>query len=645
MNPPLREGRDKIALRQALADGIIDCVATDHAPHAAQEKCCEFANARPGMLGLQTALSIVIETMVNPGLLDWRGVAAVMSERPAQITGLPDQGRPIAVGEPANLALVDPDTEWTVESRRAGQPVGQLAVRRPHPARHGDRHGAAGRDHEQWRQGPGSAMTGVVVVLIVILAWCGIVGLMILGWRGRGRRQEQTLGAFPEVPPISAPAGLGPHTGLYVGSTIAPSWQDRVAVGDYGDRGAAETQPLRQRDPDRTPRCQPDLDPRRPDHRDQDRTRAGRKSDDRGRCAGDPMAVAVGNRDRLRHPRGRQIHLPAMGQTFQAGRNKAVTQPNRATPAVLVLENGEHYTGTGYGALGQTLGEAVFCTAMTGYQETLTDPSYHRQIVVATAPQIGNTGWNRQDGESRIGNTGQSGDDSGKIWVSGYAVRNPTRRVSSWRATSSLEDELVEQGIVGIAGIDTRTVVRTLRDHGSMRAGIFSGDALAEVDELLQRVVDAPQMKGANLAGEVSTTEGYVVEPDGEPRFTVAAIDLGIKTNTPRMFAQRGVRVHVLPAGTSPEAIAAIKPDGVFLSNGPGDPATADHAVDLTRHVLGEGIPLFGICFGNQILGRALGRGHLQDEVRSPRHQHPGHRSCDRCGVDHRAEPRVRARG
>jgi len=294
---------------------------------------------------------------------------------------------------------------------------------------------------------------------------------------------------------------------------------------------------------------------------------------------------------------------------------------------VLVLENGEHYTGTGYGALGQTLGEAVFCTAMTGYQETLTDPSYHRQIVVATAPQIGNTGWNRQDGESRIGNTGQSGDDSGKIWVSGYAVRNPTRRVSSWRATSSLEDELVEQGIVGIAGIDTRTVVRTLRDHGSMRAGIFSGDALAGVDELLQRVVDAPQMKGANLAGEVSTTEGYVVEPDGEPRFTVAAIDLGIKTNTPRMFAQRGVRVHVLPAGTSPEAIAAIKPDGVFLSNGPGDPATADHAVDLTRHVLGEGIPLFGICFGNQILGRALGRDTYKMKF--------GHRGINIPVIDH----------
>jgi carbamoyl-phosphate synthase small subunit len=266
---------------------------------------------------------------------------------------------------------------------------------------------------------------------------------------------------------------------------------------------------------------------------------------------------------------------------------------------------------------------------MTGYQETLTDPSYHRQIVVATAPQIGNTGWNTEDGESRYGVEDPSAtrDDSGKIWVSGYAVRNPSRRVSSWRATGSLEDELVNQGIVGIAGIDTRTVVRTLRDHGSMRAGIFSGDALADPDELLRRVVEAPQMAGANLAGEVSTTDGYVVEPEGEPRFTVAALDLGIKTNTPRMFAQHGVRVHVLPASTTYDAIAAIKPDGVFLSNGPGDPATAHNSVDFTRSVLGDGIPLFGICFGNQILGRALGRDTYKMKF--------GHRGINIPVIDH----------
>ena len=279
--------------------------------------------------------------------------------------------------------------------------------------------------------------------------------------------------------------------------------------------------------------------------------------------------------------------------------------------ALLVLESGQVFTGRAYGAVGQTLGEAVFCTAMTGYQETLTDPSYHRQIVVATAPQIGNTGWNDEDGES-TGSAGSQDEngDSGKIWVAGYAVRNPTRRVSNWRATGSLEDQLVRQGVVGISGIDTRTVVRILRDHGSMKAGVFSGDALADTAELVERVRNQPSMKGADLAGQVSTDTGYVVTPgDAEARFTVAAIDLGIKTNTPRMFVERGVAVHVLPAGSSFEAISELAPDGVFLSNGPGDPATADDAVALTRKVLEADLPLFGICFGNQILGRSLGRG------------------------------------
>lgn len=281
------------------------------------------------------------------------------------------------------------------------------------------------------------------------------------------------------------------------------------------------------------------------------------------------------------------------------------------TPAVLLLENGQAFSGRAFGAVGETLGEAVFCTAMTGYQETLTDPSYHRQIVIATAPQIGNTGWNTEDGES-TGSAGSSGldGDSGKIWVAGYAIRNPTRRVSNWRSTTSLEDELGRQGIVGISGIDTRAVVRVLRDHGSMRAGVFSGAALdsATIDELLTRVRNQPSMAGADLAGEVSTDRGYLVEPPTDPRFTVAAIDLGIKTNTPRMFAERDVAVHVLPSSASFAEIAELKPDGVFLSNGPGDPATADAAVALTREVLGADLPLFGICFGNQILGRALGR-------------------------------------
>jgi carbamoyl-phosphate synthase small subunit len=269
-----------------------------------------------------------------------------------------------------------------------------------------------------------------------------------------------------------------------------------------------------------------------------------------------------------------------------------------ASRAVLVLEDGRVFTGTPFGATGQTLGEAVFSTGMSGYQETLTDPSYHGQIVVATAPQIGNTGWNHEDAESR--------DD--KIWVAGYAVRDPSPRASNWRATGTLDDELVRQGIVGIAGIDTRAVVRHLRTAGSMKAGVFSGDALAGIDELLARVNGQPSMLGADLAGEVSTDGAYVVEPEGMQRFTVAALDLGIKTNTPRNFARRGIRSHVLPSSVSFDQIADLNPDGVFLSNGPGDPATADHVVEVTREVLGAGIPLFGICFGNQILGRALGR-------------------------------------
>lgn len=266
--------------------------------------------------------------------------------------------------------------------------------------------------------------------------------------------------------------------------------------------------------------------------------------------------------------------------------------------AVLVLEDGRVHTGTAFGAVGQTLGEAVFSTGMSGYQETLTDPSYHRQIVIATAPQIGNTGWNQEDGESR--------DD--RIWVAGYVVRDPSPRPSNWRSTGTLDDELIRQGVVGIAGVDTRAIVRHLRTRGSMAAGVFSGPALADDAELLSRVRSQPSMLGADLCGEVSTTEGYIVEPQGPQRFTVAALDLGIKTNTPRNFALRGIRTHVLPSTATFEAIAELKPDGVFLSNGPGDPATADRVVAVTREVLGAGIPLFGICFGNQILGRALGR-------------------------------------
>lgn len=270
---------------------------------------------------------------------------------------------------------------------------------------------------------------------------------------------------------------------------------------------------------------------------------------------------------------------------------------NTHMPAALVLEDGRIFRGESYGQVGSTLGEAVFATGMTGYQETLTDPSYHRQIVVQTAPQIGNTGWNDED------------DESARIWVAGYAVRDPARISSNWRARRSLQEELQRQGIVGIAGVDTRTVTRHLRERGAMRAGIFSGPALRAEDELVAEVAASAGMAGADLAGDVTTTESYVVPAAGEKRFTVAALDLGIKFNTPRMMAQRGIEVHVLPLSSTMDDLLAIEPDGVFLSNGPGDPATEDHGVELTRQVLQRQLPLFGICFGNQLLGRALGRG------------------------------------
>ena len=267
-------------------------------------------------------------------------------------------------------------------------------------------------------------------------------------------------------------------------------------------------------------------------------------------------------------------------------------------PALLVLEDGRVFRGRSFGAVGETLGEAVFSTGMSGYQETLTDPSYHRQVVVMTMPHIGNTGWNGED------------DESAQIWVAGFVVRDPAIRPSSWRATHPLEEELVTQGIVGICEIDTRALTRHLRDKGSMRVGIFTGEmAEAPEKDLVTRVQASPSMKGAELASEVTTKEAYVVPAVGEKRFTVAAIDLGIKAMTPQRMTERGVEVHILPARATLEDVRAVQPDGVFLSNGPGDPATADHQVALVREVLDAGLPLFGICFGNQVLGRALGFG------------------------------------
>ncbi|MCV7566395.1 glutamine-hydrolyzing carbamoyl-phosphate synthase small subunit [Micrococcus luteus] len=269
--------------------------------------------------------------------------------------------------------------------------------------------------------------------------------------------------------------------------------------------------------------------------------------------------------------------------------------------ALLVLEDGTVHRGRAYGARGRTLGEAVFTTGMTGYQETLTDPSYAGQIIVQTSPHIGNTGVNDADRESRA------------IFAAGYVVRDAARRPSNWRAERTLDEELETFGVVGICEVDTRAITRRLRTEGSMRAGVFSGEHAARPEaELLAEVRAQPSMAGARLAESVTTEQPYVIEPaehgwEGEPIAEIAALDLGIKAATPRHLASRGIRVHVLPAATDLAGIRAVDPDGVFLSNGPGDPATADAQVELLREVLDAGLPFFGICFGNQIFGRALG--------------------------------------
>jgi len=262
--------------------------------------------------------------------------------------------------------------------------------------------------------------------------------------------------------------------------------------------------------------------------------------------------------------------------------------------AFLVLDDGRIFEGKSWAATGRTFGEAVFQTGMTGYQETLTDPSYHRQVVVMTAPHIGNTGVNTPDNESK------------KIWVAGFVVRNPSTITSNWRSEKDLEAELIDQGIVGIQGVDTRALTRHLRDRGAMRVGIFS-DVDISREEMVIEVRKTEAMSGAYLSADVSTAQPYIVPAVGVKKCTVAAIDLGIKGATPRALAARGVEVHVLPFNSTLEDIKALNPDGVFLSNGPGDPATMTDVVDLVREILLEEIPIFGICFGHQILGRAFG--------------------------------------
>src|SRR5687767_12405517 len=221
------------------------------------------------------------------------------------------------------------------------------------------------------------------------------------------------------------------------------------------------------------------------------------------------------------------------------------------TPALLVLEDGRTFRGESFGAEGETFGEAVFSTGMSGYQETLTDPSYHRQVVVMTAPHVGNTGMNDDDPESS------------RIWVAGYVVRDPARVPSSWRSQRTLDDSLREHGVVGIAGVDTRALTRHLRERGAMRVGISTTES--DPEALLRRVRGSAEMQGANLSEAVTTRDAYVVPAVGERRFTVAAVDLGIKSNTPRMMSERGMDVHVLPATASIDDVVATGADGLFF--------------------------------------------------------------------------------
>ena len=263
------------------------------------------------------------------------------------------------------------------------------------------------------------------------------------------------------------------------------------------------------------------------------------------------------------------------------------------TKAILVLEDGRTFPGLAFGAVGETFGEMVFNTSMTGYQEILTDPSYAGQIVCMTYPLIGNYGVNGDDVESR------------RPWVEGFVVKEASRIRSNWRSTQSLDDYLAEHDIVGIEQIDTRALVRHIRDKGAMRAGISSVES--DPKALLERVLTSPDMKNRELATTVTVEETFDYPAMDETKFHVVAYDFGVKTNSLREFAKYGCKMTVVPADTSAEEVLALKPDGIFLSNGPGDPASMIAVVDEIKKLTESEVPMFGICLGHQILGQVFG--------------------------------------
>lgn len=266
---------------------------------------------------------------------------------------------------------------------------------------------------------------------------------------------------------------------------------------------------------------------------------------------------------------------------------------NLSKKAILVLEDGRTFRGESFGAEGETFGEMVFNTSMSGYQEILTDPSYAGQIVCMTYPLIGNYGVNEEDTESR------------RPWVEGFVVREASRVASNWRSTETLDSYLKRHKIVGIEHIDTRALVRHIRSKGAMRSAISTVDLNEK--SLVGKILTSPEMKNRELASSVTIEESFEYKPDGAEKFHVVAYDFGVKTNSLREFAKFGCRLTIVPAETSAENILALKPDGIFLSNGPGDPSSMQKVVAEIKKLTEENVPMFGICLGHQILGQVFG--------------------------------------